>query len=149
MSCHLFKFRSKVDVFVIIICKHKIQWSTSWIFQRRLQKKLGCSSRYFPNFSCFQMWFILPNIPLHALVPPTKIIKVPLKGWKIIYVFTSGRVIVTVQNHTRKEVFKRVEMTTAKWTSIQECSRICAILLQDLMKRSVCQCGGGDALMQS
>jgi hypothetical protein len=37
-------------------------------------------------------------------------------------------------------------MTTAKWTSIQERSRIHAILLQDLMRRGVCWCGGGDAL---
>jgi hypothetical protein len=28
-------------------------------------------------------------------------------------------------------------MTTAKWTSIQECNRIYTILLQDLMKRGV------------
>jgi hypothetical protein len=32
-------------------------------------------------------------------------------------------------------------MTTAKWTSIQERSRIHAIVLQDLMKRGVCRCG--------
>ncbi len=37
-------------------------------------------------------------------------------------------------------------MTTAKWTSIQECSKIYAIVLQGLMKRGVCRCGGGDAL---
>jgi hypothetical protein len=32
-------------------------------------------------------------------------------------------------------------MTTAKWRSIQARSRIHAILVQDLMKRSVCRCG--------
>jgi hypothetical protein len=32
-------------------------------------------------------------------------------------------------------------MTTAKWTSIQDRSRIYAILLQDSMKRGVCRCG--------
>jgi hypothetical protein len=32
-------------------------------------------------------------------------------------------------------------MTTAKWTSIQERSRIYAILLQDLTKRAACRCG--------
>jgi len=37
-------------------------------------------------------------------------------------------------------------MTTAKWTSIQERIWIYAIPLQDLMKRRVCWCGGGDAL---
>jgi hypothetical protein len=37
-------------------------------------------------------------------------------------------------------------MTTAKWTSIQERSRIHAILMQDLMKRGVCSCGAGDGL---
>jgi hypothetical protein len=31
-------------------------------------------------------------------------------------------------------------MTTAKWTSIQESNRTYAIMLQDLMKRSVCKC---------
>jgi len=39
-------------------------------------------------------------------------------------------------------------MTTAKWTSIQERSRIYAILLQDVTKRGVCRCGGGDALSE-
>jgi len=68
MSCHLFKFRSKVDVFVIILCKHKIQWSTSWIFQRRLQKKFRCCSRYFPNFHVFKCDLYSPTflfIPLY------------------------------------------------------------------------------------
>ncbi len=37
-------------------------------------------------------------------------------------------------------------MTTAKWTSIQERSRIYASSLQDLIKRGVGRCGGGDAL---
>ncbi len=39
-------------------------------------------------------------------------------------------------------------MTTAKWTSIQERSRIHATMLQDLMKRGCLRCGGvGDALI--
>jgi hypothetical protein len=37
-------------------------------------------------------------------------------------------------------------MNTAKWTSLQERSRIHAILLQDLMKRGCLQVWGGDAL---
>jgi hypothetical protein len=44
---------------------------------------------------------------------------------------------------------KGVKMTTPKWTidTPEQHSRICAILLQDFMKRGVCQCGGGgDAL---
>jgi hypothetical protein len=40
-------------------------------------------------------------------------------------------------------------MTTAKSTSVQERSRIHAILLQGLMKRGVCRCGGEDALRAS
>jgi hypothetical protein len=32
-------------------------------------------------------------------------------------------------------------MTTAKWTSIQERSKVYTILLQDLMIRVVCRCG--------
>jgi hypothetical protein len=31
-------------------------------------------------------------------------------------------------------------MTTAKWVSIQEHSRVYTILLQDIMKRGVCRC---------
>jgi hypothetical protein len=33
--------------------------------------------------------------------------------------------------------------------SIPESSRICAVLLKDLMKRGVCQCPGGDALTEA
>jgi hypothetical protein len=42
--------------------------------------------------------------------------KSPFKHSKTIYVFTSGRVIVNVQIHTRKKLFKGVKMTAAKWT---------------------------------
>jgi zona occludens toxin (predicted ATPase) len=35
---------------------------------------------------------------------------------KTIYVFTSGRVIVTVRIHSREKAYKRVKMTTANWT---------------------------------
>ncbi len=56
--------------------------------------------------------------------------KSPLKHSKTIYVFTSGRVIVTVYVHGRKKDFKGVTTTTAKWTSIQERSRLSSILLQ-------------------
>jgi hypothetical protein len=38
-------------------------------------------------------------------------------------------------------ILKRLKMTTAKWTSIQDRSRIDGILLQDSMKRGVCRCG--------
>jgi len=41
------------------------------------------------------------------LSPPTNvIIKVPFKHSKTIYVFTSGRVIVTVQIHSRKKLLR-------------------------------------------
>jgi len=54
----------------------------------------------------------------------------------------SGRVIVTVQIHSRKKAFKEIKMTTAKWTinTGEQSSRICSILLQDLIKRGVCRC---------
>jgi hypothetical protein len=58
-----------------------------------------------------------------------------------IYIFTSGRVIVTVQIHSRKKLLKGVKMTIAKSTSIQERSRSYAILAEDLMERDVCSCG--------
>jgi hypothetical protein len=38
-----------------------------------------------------------------------------------------------------KKDFGGVKMTTAKSTSVQERSRIYAILLQDLMKKDVCR----------
>jgi hypothetical protein len=71
-------------------------------------------------------------------VPTHKRHESPFKLSKTIYIFTSGQVIVTVQIHSRK-TFKGVKMTTAKWTLIQEPSRIHAILLRDLMKRGVCR----------
>jgi hypothetical protein len=79
-------------------------------------------------------------------VPTYKRHKRPFKHSKTIYVFTSGRVIITVRIHSRKNDLKRVKMATAKWTSIQEHSTIHAILLQDLIKRGVCTVWGGDAL---
>jgi len=66
--------------------------------------------------------------------------KSPSKHSKTTYVFTSGRVIVTVQIQSRKDGFKGAKMTTAKWTSIEEPSRIYPIVLQDLSKRGVCRC---------
>jgi hypothetical protein len=71
-------------------------------------------------------------------VPTHKRHKSPFKHPKTIYIFTCGPVIVNVQIHSRKR-FGGVKMTTAKSTSIQERSRIYAILLQDLMKRGVCR----------
>jgi hypothetical protein len=50
-------------------------------------------------------------------VPTYKHHKSPFKHSNTIYVFTSGRVIVTVQIHSRKKKpFQGVKMTTAKWT---------------------------------
>ncbi len=72
-------------------------------------------------------------------VPTHKRHRSPFKLSKSIYVFTSGPVIVTVQIYGRKKVLKGVKMTTAKTTSIEESSRICTIVLQDLMKRGVCK----------
>jgi hypothetical protein len=64
---------------------------------------------------------------------------------KTIYVFTSGQVIVTVQILSRNHLFKGLKMTTAHGPSTpgRATNRVCAILLEDLMKRGVCQCGGG------
>jgi len=72
-------------------------------------------------------------------VPTHKRHKTPFKHSKSIYAFTSGPVTVTDQIHSRKKHFEGVKMTTAKSTSIQERSRIHAIMLQDLMKRGVCR----------
>jgi hypothetical protein len=74
-------------------------------------------------------------------VPIHKRHKIPFKHLKTIYVFTSGRVTVTVQIHSRKKDFKGLKMSSAKWTSIQDSSRIHAVLLQDLMKRGDGRCG--------
>jgi hypothetical protein len=80
-------------------------------------------------------------------VPTHKHQKIPFKHSKTIYVFTSGRVIVIVQIQSRKKKrFKGLKWPLQKEPSILESSRICPILLQDLMKRGVCECGGGDAL---
>ncbi len=76
-------------------------------------------------------------------VPTHKRHKKSFKHSKTIYVFTSGRVIVIVQIHSRKYIFKGVKMTTAKWTSVQERIRIHAILLEDLMKGGCLQVWGG------
>jgi hypothetical protein len=69
-------------------------------------------------------------------VPTHKRQKSPFKHSKTIYGFTSEPVLVTVQIH---KDFGGVKMTTAKSASIQELSRLYAILLQDLMKRGVCR----------
>ncbi len=78
-------------------------------------------------------------------VPTHKHHKSPFKHPKTIYVFISGPLIVTVQIHSRKKILQGWKMTTAKSTSIQECSRIRPILLEDLMKRSSLQACGGAA----
>jgi len=66
---------------------------------------------------------------------------------KPIYVFTIGRVIVTVQIYSRKKLLKRLKWPPQNGPLIPESNKICTILLQDWMKRGVCQCGwGGDAL---
>jgi hypothetical protein len=53
---------------------------------------------------------------------------------KTIYVFPSGRVVVTVQIHSRKKECKGVKMTPCQMD-------INTVLLQDLVKRGVCRCG--------
>jgi hypothetical protein len=63
-------------------------------------------------------------------VPTHKYHKSTFKHSKTICVFTSERVIVTVQIHSKNN-----------GPLILERSRICTILLQDLMKRDVCWCG--------
>jgi hypothetical protein len=79
-------------------------------------------------------------------VPTHKHQKIPFKHSKTIYVFTSGRVIVIVQIQSRKKKrFKGLKWPLQKEPSILESSRICPILLQDLMKRGVCRRCGGDA----
>jgi len=79
-------------------------------------------------------------------VPTHKCHKSPFRHSKTIYIFTSGRVILTVQIHGRTKLLKVLKWPLQNGPSIPESSRICAILLQDFMKRSVCWCGGGDAV---
>jgi len=50
------------------------------------------------------------------IVPTHKRQKSPYRHSKTIYIFTYGRVIVSVQIHSRKKILKGVKMTTAKWT---------------------------------
>jgi hypothetical protein len=74
-------------------------------------------------------------------VPTHKRHKSSFKHSKTIYVFTSGRVIITLQIHSRKQAFYRgLKWPVQNGPSIPESSRICAILLQDLMKTGVCGC---------
>ncbi len=102
---------------------------------------------------------------LMITVPTHKHHKSPFEHSKTIYVFTSGRVIVTLQIHkspfkhsktiyasgriiitlqihsTKKKSFlKGLKWPVQNGPSIPESSRICAILLQDLLKRGVCRC---------
>jgi hypothetical protein len=72
--------------------------------------------------------------------------KSPSKHSKTTYVFTSGRVIVAVQIQSRKDGFKGAKMATAKWTSIEEPSRIYPIYRAARSKQKGClQVLGEDA----
>jgi hypothetical protein len=76
-----------------------------------------------------------------------KCYKCPFKHSKTMYVLTSGWLIVSVQIHSRKKKLSRgLKWPLQNGTSIPRRSMTCAILMQDLMKRGVCWCVGGDAL---
>jgi hypothetical protein len=47
----------------------------------------------------------------------------------------------TIRSRTCSMIGKKLDVTIAKWTSIQGRSKIYVILLQDLMKRGVCKHG--------
>jgi hypothetical protein len=99
-----------------------------------------------PPQNCKQLLYFRIQYRLMMTVPTHKRHKSRFKHSKTIYVFTSGRVIVTVQIHSRKKLLKTLKWPLQNQPSIPESSRICTILLQDLVKRGVCRCRGGDAL---
>jgi hypothetical protein len=102
-----------------------------------------------PPQNCKQHLYFRIQYRLMMTVSTHKRHKSPFKHSKTIYVFTSGRVIVTVQIHSRKKLLKGLEWPLQighSIPSIPESSRICSILPQDLVKRGVCRCGDGDAL---
>jgi len=80
------------------------------------------------------------------IVPTHKRQKSPFKHSKTIYIFTYGRVIVSVQIHSRKKILKGVKMTTAKWTINTGVQQDLGYHVARFMKRDVCRCGGGYAL---
>jgi hypothetical protein len=67
------------------------------------------------------------------IVPTHKCHKSPFQHSKIIYVFTSKRVIVTMQLHNRIVFLKGLKWTLQNGPLILYTNKIFIILLQDLM----------------
>jgi hypothetical protein len=65
---------------------------------------------------------------------------------KLIYVFTFGQVIVTVQIHSRKKLLIGVKMTTAKWTINTGEQQDLHYLAARLNEKGCLPVWGGDAL---
>jgi hypothetical protein len=63
-----------------------------------------------------------------------------------IYVFTSGRVIVTVQIRSRKKAFEGVKMTTAKWANSTEEQQDLPYSAARFNEKGCLRVWGGDAL---
>jgi hypothetical protein len=74
------------------------------------------------------------------IVPTHKRHKNPSKKSKTIYVFTYGRVIVTVQIHSRKRILKGLKWPLQKGHQYRSAAGFDTIMLQDLVKRDVCRC---------
>ncbi len=91
--------------------------------------------------NCKELPYLKIEYCLIITLPTHQRHKSPLKHSKTIYVFTSGRVLVTVQIHSRKQFLKGLKWPLQYGPLVPESSKICAILLQDLMKRGDCLCG--------
>ncbi len=81
-----------------------------------------------PTHTCKQLLYFKIEYCLMITVPTHKHHKSPFKHSKTIYVFTSGRVIVTVEIHRRKKLLKGVKNDHCK------------------METGICRCGDGDTL---
>jgi hypothetical protein len=107
-----------------------------------LLKGVGTRVRASPPENCKQLLYFKIEYCLMITVPTHKRRKSRLKHAKTIYVFTSGWVLVTFQIHSRKKFLKGLKWPLQNGPLIQESSKICAILLQDLMKKGVVPCVG-------
>ncbi len=97
--------------------------------------------RAHPPHNGKQLLYFRMKHRLMITVPTHKCHKSSFKHSKTSYVFTSGRVIFTVQIHRRKELLKGLKWPLQNGPLIPQNSRISVIVLQDLMKWNVCQRG--------
>ncbi len=119
----------------LTVLRKASQWLSLYI--QRLRFCLRAS----PSQDCKQLLYVTIEEGLIITMPTHNHHKIPFKHPKTIYVFTSGPLKVTAcPNTQQKKGLKGVKMTSSKLKSIPEQRRSYAVLLQDLMKRSVCRC---------